>query len=77
MDTQAFASSDAVAVTMGNEQASGTIIEAFSERKNDDIVMLSYRIETRFNINGVERRTTSDFGLIGALVERFVADESP
>jgi hypothetical protein len=77
MDTQAFASSDAVAVTIGNEQASGTIIEAFSERKNDDIAMLSYRIETRFNINGVERRTTSDFGLIGALVERFVADESP
>lgn len=74
MDTRAFASSDAVATTIGNEVASGRLIEAFSERKNDELMMLSYRIETRFNINGLERRTTSDFGLIGAIVERLLPE---
>lgn len=74
MDTQAFAASDAVATTIGSEEASGKLVEVFSERKNDEQVLLSYRIETRFNINGVERHTTSDFGLIGAIIERLVPE---
>lgn len=74
LNTQAFSSSDAVATTIGNEEASWKLAEAFSERKNNEPVMLAYRTETRFNKNGIERHTTSDFGLIGALIERLIPD---
>jgi hypothetical protein len=74
MDTRGFSTSDAVATTIGNEEASGRVVEAFSERRDDKSVMMTYQIETRFNINGIERRTRSDFGLIGAIIERLMPD---
>jgi len=69
---QAFAGSDAVATTVATDSDSlAKIVELFSERKNEnERVVLTYRTETRFNVNGLERRTTSDFGLIGSLLER-------
>jgi hypothetical protein len=74
MDTRGFSTSDAVATTIGNEEASGRVVEAFGERRDDKAVMMTYQIETRFNINGIERRTRSDFGLIGAIIERLMPD---
>ena len=42
-----------------------------SERKNEnEKIVLTYRTETRFNAGGLERRTISDFGLIGSILER-------
>jgi hypothetical protein len=67
---QAFASSDAVATTVGTESdPAAKVIELFSERKNENEPLASqYRTETRFNKNGIERRTFSDFGLLGWII---------
>jgi hypothetical protein len=69
-------SSDAVAVTVASEEtAPGKLISILSEPKDDaGRVVLSYKTETRFNRNGIERRTTSDFGLIGSMIERLVPE---
>ena len=71
-------SSDAVAVTVGGEESQVALIDAFGERKNQtDRVPLTYKTETRFNINGVERRTFSDFGLIGWIIELSLPSDVP
>lgn len=64
--------SSAPAVTHGTESdAAATLITALAERKSEnDPLIQSYTTETRFNQNGVERRTVSDFGLIGTIIER-------
>ena len=69
-------SSDAVAVTVASEDAApGKLIAVLSEPRDDvGRVALSYKTETRFNKNGIERRTTSDFGLIGSMIERLVPE---
>ncbi|HKP68936.1 MAG TPA: hypothetical protein VJV05_06610, partial [Pyrinomonadaceae bacterium] len=70
--SQTFTASDAVATTVATDPDSlAKIVELFSERKDaNERVVLTYRTETRFNVNGLERRTISDFGLIGAILER-------
>jgi hypothetical protein len=46
-----------------------------AEPKNEnERTAIQYRIETRFNQNGVERRTTSDFGLIGSIIEHLAQE---
>lgn len=66
-----FASSNAVATTVVNETDSfGKLIDVLSERKNEnERIAIQYRTETRFNKNGIERRTISDFGLVGSIIE--------
>ena len=73
---QIFASSDAVATTSASDPDSlAKLVELFSEKRSEDErIVLSYRTETRFNINGLERRTISDFGLIGSILVRFHSD---
>ena len=73
---QMFAASDAVATTIGSESdPSAKIIELFSERKNDgEVLATQYRTETRFNKNGIERRTISDFGLLGSILSHLNSD---
>jgi hypothetical protein len=73
---QAFAGSDAVATTVGTESdPSAKIIELLSERKNENEPLVTqYRTETRFNKNGVERRTISDFGLLGSILAHLNSD---
>jgi len=64
-----LSSSDAAAVTAANEEISAGIVEAFSPRKDENQhLTVSYKTETRFNRNGIERRTTSDFGFIGSII---------
>ena len=67
-----FNSSDAVAVTVATDPDSlAKIVELFGERKSEnENIPLVYRTETRFNVNGLERRTVSDFGLIGSILVR-------
>jgi hypothetical protein len=71
-----FASSDAVATTFVNEIDSfGKLIDVLAERKNEnDRLPMQYKTETRFNKNGVERRTISDFGLIGSIIEHLAQE---
>jgi hypothetical protein len=61
----------AVAVTIGQEPDTiGKMVDVIGERKNDSQPVSHYITETRFNQNGIERRTVSDFGLIGTIIAR-------
>lgn len=72
-----LAASDAVSTTIGSDTGSlDRLVDVLAERKSDgQVAPLAYRTETRFNKNGVERRTISDFGLIGWLIERMAVQE--
>ncbi|NOT48871.1 MAG: hypothetical protein HOP17_14120 [Acidobacteria bacterium] len=65
-------SSSAAIVTLGGESDPGAaLITAVAERKSEkDALKQIYTTETRFNQNGIERRTVSDFGLIGMIIAR-------
>ena len=72
-----FSSSDAVAVTVANETENlRKLIDMISDQPDgvNEQVTLSSRTETRFNRNGIERRTVSDFGLIGSIIERLAQE---
>lgn len=62
----------AFVATYGTESdPEARLILALSERKKaDEPLWESYAVETRFNENGIERWTESEFGLIGMLIER-------
>jgi hypothetical protein len=66
-----FSESNAVAVTFGKDATEKTV-EVLGERKNENLQMLTnFTTETRFNANGIERKTVSPFGLIGRILEQF------
>jgi len=69
---QQFSSSDAVATTFVNENDSfSKLVDVLAEPKDENArLAMEYKTETRFNKNGIERRTISDFGLIGSIIER-------
>ena len=67
----------AISTTTGQDDLSGKLVEAFSERRDEKVVTTNYSTETRVNVNGIERITNSDFGMIGAIIERIVGDDSP
>lgn len=73
---QTLAASDAAAMTYGVDPESiGKLVEVFAERRNEnEQIPMTYRTETRFNANGLERRTISDFGLIGEILENLDSD---
>ena len=67
-----FSESDAVAVTVAKDlQSTSKMVEAFTEKKTaSETIPINQITETRFNQNGIERRTVSDFGLIGSIIEQ-------
>jgi hypothetical protein len=66
-----FTETGAAAVTYGKDSTEKTI-EVLSEKKAENLQMLTvFTTETRFNANGIERRTVSPFGLIGRILEQF------
>ncbi len=66
-----FTGSSAVAVSYGKD-ATEKVIDALGEKKAENIqVLTSFTTETRFNANGIERKTVSPFGLIGRVLEQF------
>jgi hypothetical protein len=71
-----FSESKAVSVTLGKEaETAGKIVEVLAEKKSEDAdAPAHYLTETRFNQNGIERRTISDFGLIGSIIEQLNAN---
>lgn len=66
-----FSASDSVAVTFGRDvESAAKIVDVISDRKSEnENADTQYLTETRFNEKGIERRTVSDFGLIGDIVE--------
>ncbi len=66
-----FGESNAVAVTFGKDSTE-KVIDVLGESKNENLQMLTnFTTETRFNANGIERKTVSPFGLIGKILEQF------
>jgi len=62
---------NAVALTYGRDSVEKTI-DVLGERKTENMQMLAiFTTETRFNAQGIERKTVSDFGLIGTILEQF------
>ena len=59
--------------TTGKEtDAAATLVDVLGERKGDNVPLSQfYSVETRFTQNGMERLTTSDFGLVGRVIEEF------
>ncbi len=67
-----IAKSDATTITVGVESAT-TLVDALAEKREGIEPIPSYAVnETRFDQNGIERRTVSNFGLFGSIVERLI-----
>jgi hypothetical protein len=68
--------SKAPITTWGSDNSSaGQIAEMLTETKSDDVKAEStYFTETRFTKTGIERRTSSDFGLIGSIIAQLASD---
>jgi hypothetical protein len=69
---QWFAESQAVAVTFGRDADSATkIVEVLGKKKGENKKLATfYSTETRFTEKGFERKTVSDFGLIGTILQQ-------
>ena len=64
----------AVTYTAENEQTAN-IVQMLSAAKSDEMAVKTIVMtETRFNKNGIERKTTSDFGLIGSIIAQLAQD---
>jgi hypothetical protein len=47
-----------------------------SDKKTQDAVAVTtYNTETSFTKNGIQRRTVSDFGLIGSIIAQLAPEE--
>ena len=73
---QQIAGSKAPASTFGYESGlADRIADVISEKKESGQKSPSiYFVETKFNAKGIERRTVSDLGFIGAIVAQFAQD---
>src|SRR5688572_10733046 len=69
--------SDALSATTGADKAAAAkIVSLFAEAKGGDTAADSrFLTETRFSKNGIERRTVSDFGVIGWIASQLANDE--
>ncbi|MBK8146997.1 MAG: hypothetical protein IPK58_01970 [Acidobacteria bacterium] len=65
-----FKGNNAPAVTFGKE-ATDRSAALLGKKKEENLQFLTnYLTETRFNDRGLERRTTSPFGLVGRILEQ-------
>jgi len=71
---QRFTESRAAAVTFGKDTDSATkIVEVLGKMKNENKKLATfYSTETRFTEKGFERKTVSDFGLIGTVLQQIL-----
>jgi hypothetical protein len=74
---QQLAASKASAATVAlDSQTASAIATVLSEKKADDQSIASrYLTETRFTKGGIERKVTSDFGLLGSIIAELADDE--
>jgi hypothetical protein len=71
-----LADSDAPIATLGTDHSSSaSIVEILANEGHGDTVSEStYFTETRFTKAGIERKTTSDFGLIGSIIAQLAGE---
>ena len=64
-------------VTIGTDKSTGAdVASALDLKKSEDASSIShYRTETRFTKNGIERKTVSDFGLIGSIIAQLAPED--
>lgn len=59
-----------------DRDSAAAVASVLNEKKSDDIAPPSrYVVETRFNKTGMERKLTSEFGLIGSLIAMLATEE--
>ena len=65
--------SGVVSVTIGKDvESAGQVVEVLAAKKKGyEAIPSNYLTETRFNKSGFERRTISDFGIIGSMIGLF------
>lgn len=65
------------AVTVGTDSTSAAKIAAVlgGKKSEEARAASSYMTETRFTKNGIERRTVSDFGLIGSIIAQLAPED--
>jgi hypothetical protein len=70
LDKFKWSSSPGPIKTVSNETTIAAVVaDVLSERRSDTAnAVSSYFTETRFTKSGMERKTTSDFGLIGSII---------
>jgi len=63
-------------VTIGNDNETAAKVSEFllSQQTRNVPVRSTYSAETKFTKTGIERRTISDFGLIGSIIAQLAAD---
>ncbi len=62
-------------ITFGNDRGVDSIVALLAREGHGDTQAVStYLTETRFTKSGMERKTTSDFGLIGAIIAQLAQD---
>ncbi len=69
---RSFASSGNAAATFAKDvESAEKIVEVLAQRKDENRKLATfYLTETRFTENGIERRTISDFGLVGIILKQ-------
>lgn len=70
LNNKMFMEAKASSVTFGKDsEIAAKIVDALSERKNaEENFPVTYLTETRFNLNGMERRTVSEYGMMGTIL---------
>jgi hypothetical protein len=70
---QRFTNSYAVTVTFAKDsETAEKLVEVLSQPKEENKKLTGfYLTETRFDASGIERKTVSDFGLIGTIIKQF------
>ena len=70
---QRFTNNNSATISVGKDtETAKKIVEVLGNRKDENQTSSSfYQTETRFDGNGIERKTVSDFGLIGMIIEQF------
>ncbi len=71
-----FAKGRSPVITFANESiTTAAVMDVLSQRKSDNAKFVTrYSTETRFTKTGIERRTVSDFGLIGSIIAQMAQD---
>lgn len=73
---QRFAGNDAIAITITKDtETVNKIVNILGNPKEENKTLTSfYLTQTRFDGNAIERKSTSDFGFIGTIIEQFDKD---
>lgn len=76
LPTELFRANGASIVSVGKDTGSALSLIAMLAREGhgDTQAVSTYTTETRFTRTGIERRTVSDFGLIGSIIAQLAAD---